>query len=147
LRNPQAGLDYGLDGAGGDGVVIAENTIWARLDFQQFPHGVVSRILAVLSAGDVSGVRRETVTGECTPVSAEAAGAGSDRRAAKVGYAAASLRDEVFGGHGSEFFVPYSHVVSVGAGQHAVNQNIGHFIAVELLKKIEPAPSLSGRDN
>jgi len=83
------------------------------------------------------------VAGKRAPVSAEACRAGGYGRAAKVGDAVASLRDEVLGGQRAEFLVSHPDIMSAGAGQHAVNQNIGYFIAVELFEKIEPALPLS----
>ena len=85
--------------------------------------------------------------GKSAAVSAQASRAGGDGGAADVGDALAALRDEVLGGERSQFVVFHADVIGVGAGQHAVDQNVRRLIGLEHLEQFEPSFALRGGDD
>src|SRR5207302_6846534 len=91
--DPNARFQDGLHGAGGGGVVIAENGVRTRFQLQQPPGGFVAR--SVVSGVDHVGIgRRHAGRGQGFLVSPQPAQPGGDGGAGDVGDPAASTFDQ-----------------------------------------------------
>jgi len=143
----EAGIKDGFHSAGGDGVVVTEDAVGTGAEGEQAHHGLVSGDVVV--AGGEQEVMAEFDAGlaEGALVALHAAVARGGGGSVEMGDAAAALFDEMGGGKFADGGVVDTDEVSVGAGGHAIDQNVWTAVAVEEGEEVRGVGGLAGGED
>ena len=147
VRNPQPRFQHGFDRARRHRVVIAEDAVGRRCQPQQLAHGLIARDILVLAAHHVFRHRCEPMPGKRAPVSPQPARARRNQRTSNMRYPAASLFDQMLGGHRADFLVLHPHEIRLEARRRAVDHHIRRLPIRQGPEKVSPAVGLRRRDD
>lgn len=143
----EAGVEDGFHGAGGDGVVVAEDAVGAGAKGEEAHHGLVAGDVVVAGGEDVIGAGFDAGVAEGAFEAFEAAGAGGGGGAVEMGDAAAALLDQVIGGEFADGGIVDADEVRVGAGGEAIDEDVGAAVAVEECEEVGGVGGATGGED